>query len=229
MMGCALSNVCDRANYAAREAQYLNIARQYTSKELQAVGEMLGIITMALDEEPEQDFLGSLFMRLELGNNWKGQFFTPIHICRLMSNLCGSMSEQVKKQGFIEINDPTCGAGATLIAAVEQAKKENIDFQSHILFVGQDIDFIASMMCYIQISILGCAGYVIHADTLMDPATVPLNDQGNIWYTPLYFSDTWEWRRICRKMDDFCALPLRQEAIAEGQTKVEEPQQLTFF
>lgn len=39
--------------------------------------------TMALDQNQEQDFLGKMFMRLDLGNRSAGQFFTPYHVCEL--------------------------------------------------------------------------------------------------------------------------------------------------
>jgi len=54
-------------------------------------------------------------------------------------------------------------------------------------------------MCYIQLSLLGCAGYVIVGNTLTTPPTEPLENQ-NVWYTPLYFLDTWHWRRTAKKL-----------------------------
>lgn len=54
---------------------------------MEVPAEMLGLITMVLEENPEQDFLGSMFMRLELGNHWKGQFFTPYSVCKVMAEM----------------------------------------------------------------------------------------------------------------------------------------------
>ena len=36
------------------------------------------IVVEALERNPEQDFLGELYMELELGNHWKGQVFHTI-------------------------------------------------------------------------------------------------------------------------------------------------------
>lgn len=53
-------------------------------------------------------------------------------------------------------------------------------------------------MCYLQLSLLGCAGYVKIANTLTDP--MRKNDDINkYWYTPMYFSDVWRIRRALHK------------------------------
>ena len=49
---------------------------------MEIAAEILNIIVMALENEPEQDFLGKMYMNLNLGNHWKGQFFTPYNICK---------------------------------------------------------------------------------------------------------------------------------------------------
>ena len=57
--------------------------------------------------------------------------------------------------------DPACGAGAMLIAFANAAKRHGINYQKHVLFVSQDIDRTAAMMCYIQMSLLGCPAVVV--------------------------------------------------------------------
>ena len=76
-----------------------------------------------------------------------------------------------------------------------------------MLFTAQDIDYIVGLMCYLQLSLMGCAGYVVIGDTLLHPSTaldrrglIPRPDQ-NIWYTPFYFRDIWHYRRIWAQMD----------------------------
>lgn len=44
-------------------------------------------VVMALEDNPEQDFLGSVFMELNFGNKSTSQFFTPYHICELMAKV----------------------------------------------------------------------------------------------------------------------------------------------
>ncbi len=133
---------------------------------------MLAIIVEALERNPEQDFLGEMYMQLNLGNHWKGQFFTPYCVCKMMSEItCEDVDSHIEKQGYLSICDPACGAGATLIAAANTMKKCKHNFQNHVVFVAQDIDRITGMMCYIQLSLLGCAGYVCIANTITNPLT----------------------------------------------------------
>lgn len=68
-------------------------------------------------------------------------------------------------------------------------------------FVGQDINATTALMCYIQLSMLGCAGYVAIGDTLRQPDTgsAPNAPAGeNVWRTPMYFDAAWTMRRIAR-------------------------------
>lgn len=105
-------------------------------------------------------------------------------------------------EGFISVSDPACGAGATLLAFLNVCKRRNICYQNKVLVIAQDIDFIVGLMCYIQCSFMGCAGYVVIGDTLVNPATaydsrglLPAGPQNRIWYMPLFSTDVWYMRR----------------------------------
>lgn len=200
MYACALSNPVDKQHYDEREALYLRTIKKYNKQEQPLFSELAAHTVMALEENPEQDFLGSIFMSLNLGNQHNGQFFTPYHVCELMAEV--SMQDSVlkiEKEGYITINDPCCGAGATLIAGVHAAKKRlekaGYNYQNHVFVVAQDIDMTVALMCYIQLSLLGVAGYVKVGNSLTDPITT--NDSTeNYWYTPMYFFPAWSMRRI---------------------------------
>ena len=93
-----------------------------------------------------------------------------------------------------------------LIAAANTILRQKVNYQNHVLFVGQDIDRIVGMMAYIQLSLLGCPGYVVIGNSLTNPivgsALQPFEKEGQeFWYTPLYFSDVWQYRRIFAAMD----------------------------
>lgn len=199
MFACSLSNPLDKTHFEKREALYLNIIKKYNKKEQEVFPELAAKTILALEDNPEQDFLGSIFMHLNLGNEHNGQIFTPYNICELMAET--TMVDVLKKvniDGYISINDPCCGAGATLIAGIHAAKKQlervNLNYQNHILVVAQDIDETVALMCYIQLSLLGVAGYVKVGNSLTDP--IMNNDtRENYWFTPMYFSNVWILRR----------------------------------
>lgn len=201
-MACAIANSSDinSERYSVRENEYMKYIKRLGGIEIPS--EIFALITMALDENPEQDFLGTLFMELGLGNHWKGQFFTPYNVCKAMAEInMSDLNQKIQEKGWVSINDCACGAGATLIAAANCFKNNGINYQNHALFIAQDIDRIAGMMCYIQLSLLGSAGYVAIADSLTNPvegnALLPMEKSGQeFWYTPMYFSDVWHFRRL---------------------------------
>lgn len=206
MFSCSISNSLDKQHYNEREATYLKIINTYEKREQNMFPELVAQTVLALEKNPEQDFLGKLFMDLGLGNDSNGQFFTPYHVCELMSAVTlNDIVSQVKKDGYICINDCACGAGATLIAAINEAKrqleKEKMNFQNHVLIVAQDIDMTVALMCYIQLSLLGVAGYVKVGNSITEP--IATNDSTeNYWFTPMYFSEVWTMRRAVRAMDN---------------------------
>ena len=139
---CSISNVLDKDNYDQREKRYLKIIHQYSKEEQAIFPELAAYTTMALDQNQEQDFLGKMFMRLDLGIRSAGQFFTPYHVCELMAEVVAPNAlEKIEQYGYISINDPCCGAGATLIAGVHVIRKQlehcepPRNYQNHILVV----------------------------------------------------------------------------------------------
>lgn len=106
--------------------------------------------------------------------------------------------EKLEETGYLSICDPTCGSGCLLIAAgwacEEGQKIENP--KEHLFFVGQDLDRVVALMCYIQLSILGYAGYVIVGDSLTKPITgeglIIIQAEGTEhWLTPAFFTEPW--------------------------------------
>lgn len=205
VFACAISNTVDKTYFDEREKLYLQAINKYDENERIIFPELVAQTVLALEKNPEQDFLGNIYTNLGLGSKSTSQFFTPYHICKLMAEMTlGNIAVEVREKGYISINDPTCGAGATLIAGINTARKhlekEHLNFQNHILIVAQDIDFTVAMMCYIQISLLGVAGYVKVGNSLTDPICENDTDE-NYWFTPMFFSPVWNARRIFKKVD----------------------------
>ena len=204
MSACALSNSIDKSHYDEREALYMEKISKYNEKERELFPKLLAEMVIALDENPDQDYLGELYMALNMGNEGIGQIFTPYHVCKLMAKVTiGNATEQINENGYITINDCACGAGATLIAGVNEIreqleKSENkLNFQNHVLVTAQDIDYTVALMCYIQLSLLGIAGYIKVGDSLADPMRAGDSTE-NYWFTPMYFSPVWTTRKLIR-------------------------------
>ena len=210
MFATSIANVFPSPHREHREKLYMETAMKYSKGELDIMAEMMALVVLGMEENPDQDFLGELFMQLELGSNWHGQFFTPYNVCQMMARMSFSeeiFKAQVEERGFVGVNDPACGAGALLLSFANECRRKDFNFQRCCLFVAQDIDILAGMMCYIQLSLMGCAGYVIVDDTLTKPALfhdkrglIPL-DSSHVWTTPMMYSDTWQIRQIAARMD----------------------------
>ena len=183
MSACDISNAVDRENTAHRTELYEQASKRYTAEELDSFAQLLAITALALEENPDQDFLGEIFQRLELNNKHSGQFFTPYNVSKMMAMmLCGNLVAEAKDKGYITAGDCCCGAGGMLIAHANVAREQGVDVRRDILFVAQDIDLTSVLMCYVQLCLLGCAGYVIVGDSLRnDPPQMQ-----DIWYTPMY-------------------------------------------
>lgn len=154
----------------------------------------------------QKEFIGlfdGLCMRRHAWQAW-GDF---VEACAIAEIQMGDAQERIQTRGWVSINDCACGAGALLIAARNVMMRAGQDWSSQALFVAQDIDRTAALMCYLQLSLLGCAGYVVIADSLRYPITgsllrpTPVPEQ-DIWYTPtLYLSPVWGYRMLWERIE----------------------------
>jgi len=230
MFAATLSNTVDTRYRDAREAAYMSIIGRYKPDEQKRFPELFGMLVLALEDNPGRDFLGDIFMQLELSNHWHGQFFTPESICTMIAkmNLHG-LQERIEKQGWVSVCDPACGAGAMLLAVAEEAKTLGINYHNQLLFACQDIDQTAALMCYIQLSLLGCPGYVKVGNTLTDPMVGDVlfpGDGENIWITPFFCSEVWHYRRQFRMIDSLIGrtkLPPQEETDEDIPSNVPMP------
>ena len=90
---------------AGLEKEYLEIINSYDKKHIDIFPELLACCVEAL--EIPQDFLGSLYMELELGNSRTGQFFTPYPVSQMMASmLCGGSCSLLEREEFITLSEP---------------------------------------------------------------------------------------------------------------------------
>jgi type I restriction-modification system DNA methylase subunit len=200
MAACTISNAVDKTHFDEREALYLSCINKYSKVDQQVFPELFAYTVLALEENPEQDFLGDVYSELGLNSKEHMQIFTPYHVAHMMAEISlGNLSEQVEKQGYVSVLDTCCGAGATLIAAANVARakleKAGLNYQNHMLVIGQDIERIVLMMCYIQMSLLGVAGYFKVGNSLTEPIATG-DSLENYWFTPMYYFPVWQYRRL---------------------------------
>jgi len=191
-----------------REDEYLRRMGKYDKKTQDLFPLMFAKIILAYETEGCVDVLGSMYMELELSSHWKGQYFTPDHLCQAMAKMTFTdPTELIKENGYITVNDPTCGAGALLIAFAKVCQEEGVNYQRDVLFVGMDIDPVVARMCHISMSLLGMPGYVLIGNTL-------LYEFHDVIYTPMYFLQGFTFREKMREtIDNVKALtPVSEQA-----------------
>jgi hypothetical protein len=196
MSAISISNAVDRSQFETREARYLVIVKGYTRDELALFAQLLGIVVEALEDEL-QDFLGSCFMALELSNHWKGQFFTPYVVSKMMAMMTADVSEAsiIRQGGLVKLNEPACGAGAMVIAYADAMREKGQNYQQLLHVMAQDLDPTAAHMCYIQLSLLHVPALVLIGNTLADEVR-------EHWVTPAHVLGGWDKRLHQRRMID---------------------------
>ena len=150
------------------EDQYMKAIKGYNKEELEIFAKLMSIATAALAEK-KQDFLGKIYMDLEIGNKNCGQFFTPYHVSQAMAQITiypDDLEKIIKEKGFITICEPASGAGSMLIAAAETLETQGFNPMVNMIFEATDISRLCFNMTYIQTSLCGLAGTVIQGDSL---------------------------------------------------------------
>lgn len=162
------------------EQKYLNTINRYSKEQAEDFPRLLAFLVKSL-EEKYQDFLGQVYMNLNLGNNANGQFFTPYHISKFMAEICFSDFEaKLEKEEFITLSEPCCGSGGMVIALAETMKAKKYNYQKQLFVEAIDIDEMCFMMVYIQLSLYGIPARVMLGDSLAWKFQ-------RVLYTPLYF------------------------------------------
>lgn len=195
MSAVSIANACDKwhPDRDKREERYMEIIKAYTPEELQNFAKMFAMLTNELEAKPS-DVLGQIFMDMDLGSKWHGQFFTPYSLCQAIAGtmaLPEELDAKIKERGFVTVQEPAAGGGAMLIAFAEAMHDRGVNFQQHLHVTAQDLDLKAVHMCYVQLSLMGIPGKVIHGNTL-------LNESRSVWYTPMHVMGGWNMRLRAR-------------------------------
>ena len=132
------------------EQKYLDIINKYNKEQANDFSQMFAFLVNAL-EQKFQDFLGQVYMQLNLGNAKTGQFFTPYHVSKLMAEITFIDNQQdVENKEIVTLSEPCCGSGGIIIAYAETMKNHDINFQQKLFVEAIDIDELCIQMVYLQ-------------------------------------------------------------------------------
>lgn len=174
----ALAIQMDPVNRAERQERYEELEKSMDGKTLSAYGKMTFYLFMAVRgyQSDPKDILGEVYTRLNLFNEWNGQFFTPDSISRFMAEILQIPEDIPDEKGYVTINEPICGSGTMIYGAVWAMQKNGFDYQRKSLFVAQDIDIRCVWMSYILGCLYRIPVVVIHGNTLTQ-------EEWSYWYS----------------------------------------------
>lgn len=171
-------------NDVDREQEYLELIGSYDPDDQMRFPKLLAHLVTILEPEP-CDVLGPLYMELEIANKDTGQFFTPAEVSDVMSQLTlGDLDTVIQERGFIMLSEPACGAGGMVLSVVKTLIQKNCDPSKTVWAQCIDIDRLAALMCYVQLSLWNVPAEVIVRDTLRW-------EHREVWYTPAHYLGNW--------------------------------------
>lgn len=217
MAACSLHNGFHKDE--AREEEYLTVIGEYKPDDQQAFPKLMAQLVAALDEEP-RDILGPLYMELEIANKNAGQFFTPPELSELMAQMtfAGEL-DKLATQAFITAGEPAAGAGGMILALVKVMITAGHNPAEKLWVQAIDVDRMAALMCYIQLSLWNVPAEVIVGNTLSW-------DIREVWYTPAHHLGLWKYR-LRRKEGSTEVAPASKERTPEPAIMIsasEEPE-----
>lgn len=184
---------CDQDASAIRDIA--QASRSQADQKIDSYRMMFAEYVSRIDENPFQDFLGDAFMRLGIGNELGGQFFTPYQVARMNAAVV-IYRRSFEEKEWVSVSEPACGAGANVIAFCDVMHEMGLDWQRGAYFVCQDVSELTALMCFIQLSLIGAAATVIIGNTLRMERRYGLR-------TPVAVMDSaWTARRIRGELDD---------------------------
>lgn len=180
----AISNLVDKPQYDAREQRYLEIIKTYKPDEQKLLSDIFAMIfalcsSVVYDDGVFNDYLGEIFMRCNQANSAIGQVFTPYHISKLMAK-CTITDSDITKNEVITVNDPCCGGGVMLLAALDVLKNDyGVNYAYNCFMDAGDVDIRCVHMAYIQLSLAGVPAIIKHQNALS-------RELWSVWKTPAF-------------------------------------------
>lgn len=167
----SVSNTVDLLQATEREEHYKQIMSHYSEKERFAMadifGKLFGLLTSVVyDDGVFSDYLGEIFMSCNMGNKSAGQFFTSYNVSKLCAKLAIGMPDKADGK-ILTINDPCCGSGGMMIAAMDVLQNDfGINYARDCFVDCSDVDLRCVHMTYLQLSLAGVPAIVKHQDAL---------------------------------------------------------------
>lgn len=200
LMAIFISNQVDRrpSVWAAREARFEDIKKAYDKREFELFQKMFAEVyklcsSVVYENGAFADYLGEFYMQSNTSNAKLGQFFTPYHVSKLCAKATITKEDVLRKAadgGILTINDPCCGSGGMLLAALDVIGNDyGINYADKVFISCGDIDRRCVHMCYIQLSLAGVPAIIKQQNALS-------RELYDVWKTPAYIFQYMKFRKF---------------------------------
>jgi N-6 DNA Methylase len=182
MAACALS--C-----GAREPEYMTEINRWDKGAANAFSEALACLIEDMELHPYEDRLGPLYMEVSATGDLqaKGAFYTPPALSKMIAKV--TVSGRDFGDGPIAFDEPACGSGGMMLAAVEALKDIGIPLW-RMQARCTDVDITAVHMCFINMVLWGVPAEVIHGNALS-------LEVWGVWRTPRFL----KWAQMLSCID----------------------------
>lgn len=109
---------------------------------------------------------------------------TPYNLSRMMAMILIGDGAEAREKGFIDVLEPTCGAGGMVIAMADALRHAGLNYQQHLHATCIDIDLRCVHMTYLQATLLHIPAVVLHGNSLT-------GEIWSRWFTPAHIFGGW--------------------------------------
>lgn len=197
----------------SREEEYHAIATCYTSDEMHEFSIAFSSLVNEMEEKPFTDILGDYYLEVasHSSKQARGEFFTPPEISKLMARMLFDV-DAVKTKGIpITVNEPACGSGGMVLAVAELFAPDSVDL---LRVTCQDINPLATDMCFINTTLWGIPAQIILGDTIR-------MTEINHWKNPHWHRVGEDQRQMMRQILDLMSSTPEPEAGFDSPSSTE--------
>lgn len=148
------------------EDRYENVMKRYGEDRgkiktvfAKAFALMIEDYSLQLAQGIATDYLGEFYEEIGASNAKSGQFFTPMSLCKIISQITKNPIEDEKND---TVSDPCSGSGRILIEHCMTSPTQRLKTTYH----AADVDNRCVNMTLLNMWLHGMKGYVLHQNTL---------------------------------------------------------------
>jgi hypothetical protein len=193
------------------EAEYMKIIGGYKKEEVVQFAHFLAHVTMMLEPAPS-DVLGEIYTALDLCNAKTGQYFTPWPIAEFMAQIAHGDELANLNKPFLTVCEPACGSGVMVLAFAKVLISQGHNPCKRMWAKCIDIDRLAALMCYIQLSLWNIPAIVYVGNGLSD-------EYREAFATPAHYFGCWDSKlKMVQMVDAMCEIlnPAQENEGEEG-------------